>query len=117
VSPAEERDVKYLLAVYAGAQSPAEGDRAFREAVTEAGELISACTLADPERGVVVRVRDGVRTEVEGPHGDARHRLARCYVVDCDSRERVLEVAAMVPEARSTGLEVRPLMTPSGMEM
>jgi hypothetical protein len=38
-------------------------------------------------------------------------------MIDCDSLDRALEVAATWPDARWMGIEVRPVMTPGGEEM
>jgi hypothetical protein len=39
------------------------------------------------------------------------------YAVDCDSPERAHELAAMIPDARLTAIEVRPVMEESALEM
>ena len=65
-----------------------------------------------------VRVRDGVPVVTDGPFLEAKEYLAGYYLVDCESMERAVELAAMMPEARYEGVEVRPVHGgPAGDEM
>jgi hypothetical protein len=114
--------VKFLLNVYvlpASSAGPGEPDdhEAFLSSIRDSGELISDQVIADPSTSAVVRVRDGVITVFEGTYPQAGAYIARCYLVDCETRERALELAGRVPYARFGGVEVRPLMVPAGMEM
>ena len=44
------------------------------------------------------RLRDGVPAVTDGPFGEAKEQLAGVLVVDCDSIERAIEIAAPVAE-------------------
>ncbi len=91
--------------------------REFVVAIRNSGELVGHQMIADPSAGAVVRVRDGVPVVTAGSYlADGEH-LAGYYVVDCESREHALRLAARIPDARVEGVEVRPLMSPAGMEM
>ncbi|GAA2889740.1 hypothetical protein GCM10010517_53910 [Streptosporangium fragile] len=112
--------MKFLLNPYLNAaDSPEEGlgHEEFLAAAGRAGELISAHALADPSINAVVRVRDGVVTVSEGPYVQASDHVAGQYVVDCESRECAVELAALTPSGQAGGVEVRPLMDSAGMEM
>ena len=39
------------------------------------------------------------------------------YLIECDTPERATELAAAIPDARLTAVEVRPLMHVAGLEM
>ena len=43
--------------------------------------------------------------------------LAGFYLVECESLERAVELAARVPDAAFTDVEVRPVLDLRGMEM
>jgi hypothetical protein len=43
--------------------------------------------------------------------------LAGFFVVDCESHERALELAARFPDIRYGPIEVRPIMDLSGVEL
>ena len=85
--------------------------------LTASGEWVGGEGLADVSQAKVVRVRDGVPAVTDGPYLEAKEHLAGYCIIDCDSLDRALEVAAMWPDARWMGIEVRPVMTPGGEEM
>ncbi|GAA1393303.1 YciI family protein [Catellatospora coxensis] len=91
----------------------------FIKTIQESGELIVTQALADPANSAVVRVRDGVPAVTDGPYLEAKEFLGGYYLVECADRDRALELAAMIPDAAVDGLgvEVRPVMFSSGMEM
>jgi hypothetical protein len=96
-----------------------DGHAAFMKAIQESGELIVTQALADPANSAVVRVRDGVPVVTDGPYLEAKEFLGGYYLIDCVDRDRALELAAMIPDASIDGLgiEVRPVMFSTGLEM
>jgi hypothetical protein len=80
--------------------------------LSESGEWVGGEGLADPSNTKVVRVRDGAPAVTDGPYLEAKEYLAGWCIVDCESSERANEIAARWPDARYTGVEVRPIMTP-----
>lgn len=90
------------------------GHDEFIKAVEDSGELVGAETLTDPCNSAVVRVRDNVHQVTEGPFAGPGEFVAGYYVVDVETRERALELAAMIPDARFSAIEVRPIMRPGG---
>jgi hypothetical protein len=120
--------VKYMLLIY---QNPA----AFRELsseeidavmadvgtlmteLTASGEWVGGEGLADPSTARTVRVRDGVPAITDGPYAEAKEQMVGYCIVDCESIERAVEIAARWPDARYWGMEVRPIMGPDGLEM
>jgi hypothetical protein len=96
-----------------------EGHGEFIKTIRESGEMISTEALGDPSTSAVVRVRDGVPVVTDGPFLEAKEYLAGYYLIDCESRQRALELAALIPDANVNGMgvEVRPVMFSAGMEM
>jgi hypothetical protein len=91
---------------------------ALNEDLMSSGEMIVSEALADPAMAKRVTVRDGQIMASDGPFAEVKEHLAGLYLVECDSQERAIEVAARIPEAASEGLvEVRPVLDLSGMEM
>jgi hypothetical protein len=124
----EETAVKYLLIIHnnpalleslpaAELDAMMNAHEPFQQAIRGAGELVGFAALADPANSRVVRVGDGAPAVTDGPFLETKEHLAGFYVVDCDSVERAAEIAAMLPEARYVGVEVRPVMEESGLEM
>jgi hypothetical protein len=81
----------------------------FQTEIVRPGELLSSVALADPSNTKTVRVRDDVPSITDGPYVEAKEFLAGYYLVECDSLERATELAAAIPDARITGIEVRPV--------
>ncbi|HEV3361552.1 MAG TPA: YciI family protein [Pseudonocardiaceae bacterium] len=92
------------------------GHGAFMDTVTKSGEMILTQALADPSQSAVVRVRDGERLVTDGPYLEAKEYLGGYYLVDVEDKERALELAAMIPDAKVPGLgiEVRQIMFDNG---
>jgi hypothetical protein len=123
--------VKYLILIYSNPASReiwegfsdeqrAEGFRyygALTEELAASGELIVTEALADPSLTRRVTVRDGQTVTSDGPFAEAKELLAGFFLVECDSMERAVEVAARMPEAELGLIEVRPVPTLGGIEM
>jgi hypothetical protein len=123
--------VKYLILIYSNPASReiwegfsdeqrAEGFRyygALTEELAASGELIVTEALADASLTRRVTVRDGRTVTSDGPFAEAKELLAGFFLVECDSMERAVEIAARMPEAELGLIEVRPVLTLGGMEM
>jgi hypothetical protein len=90
---------------------------ALHKEMTESGELVGGEALADPVNTRTVRVRDDMPATTDGPFIESKEQLAGYVVVDCDSLERAVEIAARFPDARFAAVEVRPIMDMSDHEM
>ncbi|HEY1642010.1 MAG TPA: YciI family protein [Streptosporangiaceae bacterium] len=92
------------------------GHGAFMDTITASGEMITTQALADPSQSVVVRVRGGQPAVTDGPYLEAKEHLGGFYLIDCESKERAIELAAMIPDAsvEGLGIEVRPVMFMDG---
>ena len=95
------------------------GHQPLLDEITRSGELVSTHALGDPSLSAVVRVRNRQPVVTDGPYAEAKEYLAGFYLVDVESRERALELAALVPDAAVEGLgvEVRPVMFSSGADV
>lgn len=118
--------MKYMLLIYGdeerwasvGADELAEIIRrtdALNKALVESGELVGAYGVADHAK--VVRVTDGPPAVTDGPYIEAKEYLGSFTIVDCDSEERALEIAAMNPASRYSGVEVRALLHEADVPM
>jgi hypothetical protein len=120
--------LKYMLLIYANQetwsaftpeemrQGIAEQD-AFNAEFFGTGELLDAYGLADAENAKRVKVRAGARTVTDGPYLEAKEYLASYYVIDVESEERALQIAARMPFAAFRGVEVWPILHEAGAEM
>jgi hypothetical protein len=85
--------------------------------LAETGELVASEGLADPALAKRVKVAENQTVISDGPFAEAKEHLAGFLLIDCDSEDRALEIAARVPDAVWGLVEVRPVLDLSGMDM
>ena len=112
--------MKFLIAIYGndekwasvGPERPKiiEATDAHNKALVESGELLGAFGVAEPVNAKCVRVEGGQRVVTDGPYIETKEYLGSIYLVDCESYDRAVEIAAEMPSATFTDIEVRPLM-------
>ena len=57
-----------------------------------------------------VRIRDGKMLATDGPFAETKEQLGGFYLVDANTREEAIAMAAKIPAARYGSIEVRPIM-------
>ena len=113
--------MKYMLLIYGNEEvwsslGPEELQQLINEtdaqnqALHDSGELVGAYGVADQVMAKTVRLENGVPAVTDGPYIEAKEYLGSFDIIDCESEERALEIAARVPFARIGSVEVRPLM-------
>jgi hypothetical protein len=91
--------------------------RVLHDDLVASGELIVSESLADVSQTTTVRVGDAGTMTTDGPFAEAKEYLAGFFLLEVESRERAVEIAARIPEARIAGIEVRPVMDLSAYEL
>lgn len=120
--------MRYLLMIYDNPDTRAlftspEGHELMAEVesvmarLTESGELVVGEALADPSNTRTVRVRGGAPVVTDGPLAEAKEHFGGYLIVECETIDRAVEIAAAWPSTRFSPMEVRPIMDPAGMEM
>jgi hypothetical protein len=109
----DNADTREVFFGEGGAELAAEMDALMAE-LKESGELVGGEALADPSQTKTVRVRDGVPAITDGPLAEAKEHFGGYLIVDCESIERAIEIAARWPNARFAAMEVRPMMDVAG---
>jgi hypothetical protein len=104
------RDPEFLAMPEAERAALVEQADALRKELDESGELLSAVPLADPVTTRTVRVRDRVLTTTDGPYLETKEYMASFYLLDCESEERALEIAADMPWADQDPVEFWPIL-------
>ena len=87
---------------------------AFNKRLSASGELLGAYGLADELLAKTVRVRDGVPAVTDGPYLEAKEFVASFFLLDVDSEQRALEIAAEYPFAKYQAVEVWPILHEHG---
>jgi hypothetical protein len=83
---------------------------AYTEQVRKSGAYVDASPLAPPSSATTVRVRDGAKLITDGPFAETKEWLAGYYMVECDSLDKAMELAAACPGAAWGSVEIRPVM-------
>jgi hypothetical protein len=65
--------------------------------------------LAPPRRARSVRVRGGKKMVTDGPFAETKEAVGGFDLLECDSLEEAVEIAASHPIAEAGTIEVRPL--------
>ena len=110
--------MRYLLLLYGDVEGEealtAEERRAIVDAhralgarLSERGVLVEAEALQTP--AAVVRTNGGKRAVTDGPFTETKEQLGGYLLVDCESLDEAIEVAAQVPVAATGSVEIRPL--------
>ncbi|MFI7017796.1 YciI family protein [Streptomyces sp. NPDC050164] len=115
----------------ASANSPAWGEEelqamfaymgAINDDLSETGELVDAQGLAEPAQTRHVTLGDdGKAVITDGPYSETKELLAGYWVLECESLERVTEIAERVARcpqpagAPDSPVVIRPVMDGSG---
>jgi hypothetical protein len=73
------------------------------------GAWITGDQLAPPRRARSVRVRDGKRLVTDGPFTETKEAVGGFDLIEAESMEEAVEIAAGHPAAQGGTIEVRPL--------
>jgi hypothetical protein len=121
----EERSMKYLLLVTWDAehmnaqpdQEPAAATAAAEEEpfpwlddLRARNAWVIGDQLVPPRRARTVRVRDGRKTVTDGPFTETKEAIGGFDLIEADSLEDAIEIAAGHPVAQVGTIEVRPLL-------
>ena len=115
--------MKYLILIFGNPRSRAIWEQfsdeqrsagyaayaALDESLRASGELIVSEALTDPAMAQRLPARVDLGP-TDGPFAEVKEQLAGFFLVECESFERAMAIAARVPEAAYGLVEVRPVM-------
>ena len=73
------------------------------------GVWLTGDQLAPPRRARTVRVRGGKTLVTDGPFAETKEAVGGFDLLECDSLEQAVDIAATHPLAAAGAIEVRPL--------
>jgi hypothetical protein len=82
---------------------------AFNRKYHATGELIGAYGLANEVQARLVRRENGLPAVTDGPYLETKEYIASFYLLDCESEERALQIAADMPFADVDPVELWPI--------
>jgi hypothetical protein len=113
--------MKYMLLIQVNEQfwdqlSENERQQAYAEyrqviqQVKSSGKYVGSARLQPSSSTTTVRVRDGRRLVTDGPFAETREQLGGYFLVDVETVDEAVGIAALIPAARHGTIEVRPVM-------
>jgi len=113
--------VKYMLLIYndktlLDALPSGEFDSRMRGCLAHAddlrrhGKLLDSQMLAEPAKAKSVRIRNERQVTLDGPFAETKEMIAGFNVIEADSIDEAVRIAAEFPWARTGCVEVRPIL-------
>jgi hypothetical protein len=118
--------MKYILLVHHdeeafGKRPETERRRMLEESVQLAqqlhasGQYLAAAPLHPSSETRCVRVRDGKPVVIDGPFAETREQLGGYFLINAESLDEAIGIAARIPGARIGTVEVRPVTEVAGL--
>jgi hypothetical protein len=82
----------------------------FNQVAGQRGVLRDGIQLQPATNATTVRVRDSKTQIFEGPFAETKEVLGGIYILECKDLDEAIEMAALVPAARHSSIEVRPIL-------
>ena len=113
--------MKYILMIYndktlLDALPPGEFDSRMRGCLAHAddlhrkGTLLDSQMLAEPAKAKSVRIRNERQVTLDGPFAETKEMIAGFNIIEADSMDEAVRIAAKFPWARTGCVEVRPII-------
>ena len=113
--------MKYILMIYndktlLDALPPGEFDSRMRGCIAHAddlrshGKLLDSQMLAEPAKAKSVRIRNNRQVTLDGPFAETKEMIAGFNIVEADSIDEAVRMAAEFPWARTGCVEVRQIV-------
>ena len=77
--------------------------------LTARGQYLVGLPLHPSSAATCVRVRDGKRIVTDGPFAETREQLGGYMIINVKDLDEALAIAARIPLARTSTVEVRPI--------
>ena len=90
-------------------ETPEEDSFPWLDDVQARGAWVTGDRLAPPRRARSVRVRDGKTLVTDGPFAETKEAIGGFDIIEADSLEEAVEIAAGHPAAQAGTIEVRPM--------
>ena len=86
----------------------------FIEDIVKSGQFRAGAQLQPTSSATTVRLKNGKRITTDGPFAETKEQIGGYFLVECESLDAALAIAARIPSARTGGsIEGRPLVPTS----
>ncbi len=110
--------MQYMLLIYGSDEEWAavpetERERIYNEymAVAQSPGIRGGAELQPAATATTVRVRDGKTLTTDGPFAETKEFLGGYFLLEAETLDEAIEIAARIPGARFGSVEVRPVVT------
>ena len=86
----------------------------FSRAAREQGSVVGGNELASPSSATRVQVVDRETVVTDGPYAETKEQLGGYFLLECDSIDDAVALAARIPGAAHGAIEVRPVYVDEG---
>ncbi len=83
---------------------------AFANEALKLGLLTGGEALRPTSTATTIRVRNVKTLITDGPFAETKEQLAGIYVLNCIDLDEAIEMAARIPDALTSSVEIRPVM-------
>jgi hypothetical protein len=83
---------------------------AFGKELAERNAYVDGSELQSTATATSIRVRDGEALVTDGPFAETKEALGGYYLIDVESLDEAIELAAKIPGAKHGTVEVRPVV-------
>jgi hypothetical protein len=83
---------------------------AVSEELTARGQYLGGSPLHPSSSATSVRVRDGKRIVTDGPFAETREQLGGYMLIEVKDLDEAIAIAGRLPLARTSTIEIRPVM-------
>lgn len=115
--------MKYLLMIYTDESVWETEDRnaytersiALCHELVAEGKFLDASPLQPAATARSLKIRDGKPLVTDGPFAETHEQLGGYFLIEVENEQAALDVAARIPPAHLSTIEVRPLAELSGL--
>ncbi len=112
--------MQYMLLIYGDPSTPPRSEEesealfqdfaAWSKDLRSRGVVVAGNPLAPTSSATTVRVRDGKSLIMDGPFAETKEYLGGFCIIEAQSLDDMLEVAARCPGAKYGSVEIRPVV-------
>ncbi len=115
--PESEMVMKYMLLIYSSESdwTPETREACMRKSMgicdelEREGKLVASSPLQSVSTAKSLQIRDGQQLVTTGPFAETTEQLGGYYILDVESEEEAIAIAARLPPASVGTVEIRPL--------
>lgn len=90
--------------------------KALNTELAATGELVTSAGLHPGDQATWVSIRDNEIMATDGPYAEAKEYVAGFCIVECTDLDHAIRIAARMPEAAYSHVEVRPVFDMSTLD-